>query len=77
MSVMVTEISVFARNSRKIEADIRDLLPKQAVDKLAERLGAEAGDKATKALKQMKALDSDLIQFRVDDRRVRIKTVAK
>ena len=81
MTAIVTEISVFAKNSRKVEHEFRNLMAGQAIDALEERLklegGAEAKTKATKALRQMKALDSDLIQFHVGDRRVRIKQTAK
>lgn len=77
MTVIATEISVFEKNGRKIEADIRSLIPRQAVTALSARLGEAAGKKAEKALRQMKMIDSDLVQFRVEDRRVRIKQVAK
>jgi hypothetical protein len=70
-----TEISVFRPNSRKKEVTISSLIPKQAVDALAERLGKEAGDAASKALRTMKRNDMDLVQLRVDNRRIRIKQV--
>jgi hypothetical protein len=77
MSVIATEISIFSPNSRRIETDIRSLIPKQAINALTEKLGVDAGKKAEKALRQMKSIDSDLVQFRVDERRVRIKQTAK
>jgi hypothetical protein len=77
MSVIATEISIFSPNSRRIETDIRSLIPKQAIHALTEKLGVDAGKKAEKALRQMKSIDSDLVQFRVDERRVRIKQTAK
>lgn len=73
MSLVVTEISVFGPKSRKTEAAIRSLIPKQAVERLAEQLGAEAGQKASKALRQMQSNDMDLVQIRFDDKRIRIK----
>lgn len=71
---MFAEITVFRPNSRKREATIQSFIPTQAADALAERLGAEAGDKALKTFRTMDRLDIDLTQFKVGERRVRIKT---
>lgn len=70
---MMNEIVLFKPNSRKKEATIQSLIPRQAVDVLAERLGQEAANKADKALKQMDKLDIDFLQIRHGDRRIRIK----
>lgn len=72
MSVM-TEITVFQPNSRKSQAVIQSLVPRKAVDTLEERLGKEAADKANAALELMKSSDADLVQFRIGDRRIRVK----
>lgn len=71
--LVTTEINIFQPNSRKREATIESLIPKQAVDVLEERLGKAAAKQATEALEVMKAKNIDLLQFRVGDRRVRIK----
>lgn len=70
---MFTEISVFAPNSRKREAIIESLIPKQATNALAERLGVEVGDKAMTAINSMKRNDMDMVQLRFGERRVRIR----
>lgn len=72
MTVM-TEINVFHPNSRKRDVTIESLVPARAIDALAERLGTEASEKATKTLRMMKREGIDLLQFRLGDRRVRIK----
>lgn len=71
--LVTTEINIFQPNSRKREATIESLIPKQAVDVLAERLGNTAAEQANRALGIMKKENIDLLQFRVGDRRVRIK----
>lgn len=71
-----TEISVFHPNSRKKELEITSVIPKNAVNALAERLGVEVGKQAEKALKTMKRDNIDLLQIRLDDRRIRIRQVA-
>lgn len=68
-----TEISVFDQGSRKKKLQITSLIPKQAVDALAEKLGAEAGKAAEKALRTMARDDMDFVQIRLDDKRIRIK----
>lgn len=72
----VSEITIFRPNSRKREATIQSLIPQQTVDVLTERLGSEAGSTASKAFGMMKRLDVDLLQFRIGDRRIRIKQSA-
>jgi hypothetical protein len=70
---VMTEIKVFHPNSRKVQFEIASLIPKQTVDALAERIGKNAGKKATEALKVMETTGADLIQFKEGDRRIRIK----
>lgn len=73
MSTAVNEITIFRPNSRKREATIQSLIPQQTVDVLAERLGADAGEKAKASYRTMDRLDIDLLQFKIGDRRIRIK----
>lgn len=73
---VITEISIFAPNSRKTEATIVHLIPGRTIDVLRERLGNKAAAKARKALAAMNENELDLIQFRHDDRRIRIKQSA-
>jgi hypothetical protein len=70
--MLITEIKVFKPNSREKEAVIRSAIPTQAVDALAERLGAEAKSKVEASLRMMKRQGADLVQFRLGDRRVRV-----
>ena len=68
-----TEINIFRPNSRRKEATITSLIPKQATDALKERLGTAAAKKATNALELMQREGIDLVQIRLGDRRIRIK----
>lgn len=70
---MFTEITVFRPQSRQRDFTLKSMIPAQTVDALAERLGKEAGDKAKSAMRSMDRLGSDLLQIRLDDRRIRIK----
>lgn len=72
-----TEIKVFPPNQRKAELEISAVIASKAVNVLAERLGVEAGKAAEKALKTMKQQDMDFVQFRVADKRVRIRQTAQ
>jgi hypothetical protein len=67
-----TEIVVFKPNSRKKDITIRHMIPRVAVNTLRERLGEDAADKAEKVLKVMDKVEGDFIQFRHEDRRVRV-----
>lgn len=69
---VATEINIFRPHSRKKETTIRSLIPKQAVDALAEKLGHEAAEAANAALRSMKRNDMDMVQLRLGDRRIRI-----
>jgi hypothetical protein len=69
------EIVIFKPNSRKKEATIRSLIPRQAVDALGERLGKEAADKAHSAFKLMGRTDIDFMQLKLGDRRIRVKQI--
>ena len=73
MAVVETEISVFNPGSRKANLQISSLIPRQVIDVLAEKLGTEAGKKAENALRTMDRNDMDFVQFRLGDKRVRIK----
>lgn len=70
-----SEIIVFKPGSTKKEATISSLVPRQAADALAEHYGAEAGEKARKALNSMQRLDLDFVQFRMGEQRVRVRQV--
>ena len=69
-----TEIVVFKPNSRQKDITIRNLIPRNAISTLRERLDQEAGDKAEKALRNLDRVDGDFTQFRHGDRRVRVYT---
>ncbi len=71
--MLPNEITIYRPSSTKPEATIEALLPKQAINALEERLGSEAGSKAKKAFNFMSATDGDFVQFKVGDRRVRVR----
>jgi hypothetical protein len=71
-----TEIKVFPPNSRKASVVISSLIPAKAFNVLAERLGVEAGEQASKAYRAMKRNNMDLAQLRIGESRVRIAEVS-
>jgi hypothetical protein len=74
--VIETQIKVFPEGSRKASLEIKSLVPRRAIDALAERLGVEIGQQAEAALKSMKRNNMDMVQLRLDDKRIRIAQVA-
>jgi len=71
-----TQIKVFPAGSRKASLEISSVIPRKAIDALAEKLGVEAGEAAEKSFKAMQKNNGDLMQFRVGDNRIRIAQVA-
>jgi hypothetical protein len=68
-----TVIEVYKPRSRQKEATIASLTPRLTLNALAERLGQEAANKARSTLKHLEEVDGDLAQYRLGDRRIRVK----
>jgi hypothetical protein len=66
------KITVFVNNSRKREVTITSLIDSQCLEALCERYGAIAYAKASKIYGAMMDIGSDMAQFRVGQRRIRI-----
>lgn len=67
------EIMVFEPSSRKASVTISSLIPEQCFAAFQKRFGLDATKKARDAHSAMDLVGMDLAQFKVGERRVRMK----
>lgn len=71
--MLTNEITIFRPNSRKREATISSPIAARVTSALEERLGATVANKARKQLSIMKKEGIEFLQFRHEDRKVRLR----
>lgn len=73
--MLMNEVVIFKPNSRKKEATISSPMQSKVVDALEERMGAAMAQKTRTAFSTMGRNDFDALQFKLGDRRVRVRQV--
>lgn len=71
--MLCNEITIFRPNSRRKESTISGPVASKVVNALEMKLGEEAAKRAREAFATMKKQDIDFLQFRVEDRKVRLR----
>lgn len=71
--MIMNEVTIFKPNSRKKEVTITSPVGSKVIDALQNRMGNDIANKTRKAFATMKRDDIEFMQFRIGDRRFRVR----